>query len=597
MKNLKTKVIALLLAFVMVFSLAACGGNSTKKDADKKEGEAKVTGTYEGSAKGYAGDVVAKLTLKDGKIEKIEVKAEKETPTIGGAAIEKLVANIISAQSTQIDGISGATLSSNGLKEAVDKALTAAGIDPKSLVAKTAEVAKEDKTVEAEVVVIGAGGAGMTSAINLAEKGVKVLVLEKAATAGGNTSRATGGINAAETHYQKEQKIDDSVEVFIKDTMKGGHDKNDPELVKILAQNSAKAIDWLDTIDAKMPSIKFAGGATNMRSHRPLNAEGKVIPVGTFLVEKLMNKVKDLGIEVMYNAQVKEVLMKDGKVSGVVAETEGGKITVNAKAVVVATGGFGGNPQLIESLRPDLKGYVSTNAPSITGDAVEFLKSVNAQFIDMDQIQIHPTVIQKDGYLISESLRGDGAILLNKAGKRFINELLTRDVVSAGINKEEGSFAWLLVDQKMFDASKVVQGYVEKAYMEKAEDQAALAKLLGVDEAVIKETLSKWTAAVKAQKDEEFGREGLNDTEYDLAEGPYYVAKISPGIHHTMGGVKINTNAEVLDKDNKVIPGLYAAGEVTGGVHGGNRLGGNAVTDVVVFGRLSAESVLKYLGK
>lgn len=581
------KITKLLLCGFLVLSMSACTSKPTNSGFK--------AGTYEGTGQGYGGDIVAKVTLSAEKIESIEVNAEKETPSLGGQAVLLLADEMVNVQSSQVDAVAGATRSSEGLIEAVNAALKAAGIDPATLSPQESNKTIEDIEKTTDVVVVGAGGAGMTAAITIAQSGHDVILIEKGATVGGNTNRATGGMNAAETHYQKEQNIEDSIEVYIQDTMEGGHNINNPDLVRTLAENSAGAIDWLDSIGATLPSIKFAGGATYMRSHRPVDAEGKVISVGSYLVEKFKAQLDASNVDVIYSAEVNELIVKDGIVVGVKAQSDKGNITINADAVVVTTGGFGGNLDLVAEYRPDLKGYVSTCSPTVEGDAIAFMSAAGANFIDMDQIQIHPTVIQADGYLISESLRGDGAILVNAQGKRFINELLTRDVVSAGVIKEEGSFAWLIVDHAMFDDSKVVQGYVEKGYMVKGETIEELAAQMGVDAAALKETMTKWTGYVKDQTDPEFSREGLDQTEYDLSVAPFYAAKIAPGIHHTMGGVQINTNAEVLNAEGNTIAGLYAAGEVTGGVHGGNRLGGNAVTDIVVFGRIAGNSAIDYI--
>ena len=401
-------------------------------------------------------------------------------------------------------------------------------------------------------------------------------------------------MNAAATHYQAEQGIEDSVELYVSDTMTGGHDINDPELVQTLAENSSDAIDWLDSIGAPLSNVGQAGGASTKRQHRPVNDEGKILSVGTYLVSHLTDTVNEMGIDTIFSAQVDEILMEDGKAVGVHAKgSEGNDIVIHADSVIVTTGGFGSNPDLIVKYRPDLEGYVSTNAPTITGDAIAFLEAVNADFVDLEQIQIHPTVVQADGSLITESLRGDGAILINAEGKRFGNEILTRDVVSANVIAQTGGYAWLIVDQTMFDGSTVIQGYLDRGLMTKCDTVADLATLMEVDEDVLNETLTYWQAAVAAEKDEEFGRENFDALLTDLSNPPYYAVKIAPGIHHCMGGVKINTNAEVIDTDGNVIPGLFAAGEVTGGVHGGNRLGGNAVADFVVFGRIAGENASK----
>ena len=197
--------------------------------------------------------------------------------------------------------------------------------------------------------------------------------------------------------------------------------------------------------------------------------------------------------------------------------------------------------------------------------------------------------------LITESVRGDGAILVNQGGERFTNELLTRDAVSAAELAQEGCYAYILFDQHLRDNLKAIEKYVTNGLTVQADTIEELAGKLDIDPATLAKTLSDWNAAVAAQNDALFGRTTGMDN--DLTTPPYYAIKIAPGIHHTMGGVKINTRAEVIDVNGVPIPGLFAAGEVTGGVHGGNRLGGNAVADIVIFGRISAISAIEYIGK
>jgi fumarate reductase flavoprotein subunit len=586
------KLTKLALAALMSVSVMACGTS----DQPASSGDALFkAGTYEAEADGFGGSanpVHLSVTLTDSAIESIEYKADGETPTVGGAALPKLVENVLAAQSPNIDGVSGATVTSTAFFAALNDALTQAGADPASIEPKdTGAAPAEDIEKEADIVIAGAGGAGMTAAITAAQAGKKVIILEKGSVSGGNSSYATGGMNAADTHYQAEQGIEDSADLYYADTMKGGHDINNPDLVRTLAENSSAAIDWLDSIGAPLSNVGQAGGASAMRQHRPVNDEGKILSVGTYLVEHLTNTCGDVGVEIIYNAKVDTILVDEGKAVGLHATGEAGNsITVKAKAVIVTTGGFGSNPDMITKYRPDLEGYVSTNAPTITGDLIPVLEEIGADFVDLEQIQVHPTVVQKDGALISESLRGDGAILLNKYGKRFCDEMNTRDVVSAHISEQDDSYAWLIADQKMADESTVVEKYHSKGYMVQCDTLADLAKLIGCDEATLEETFSKWQAAVAAQNDTEFEHEAITSVVTDLSHAPYYAVQIAPGIHHCMGGVKINTEAEVIDVDGAVIPNLYAAGEVTGGVHGGNRLGGNAVADFVVFGRIAGEN-------
>lgn len=595
--NKKFKSLALGLALLL--TLGACSGQTKTVDNTSTEGSQVETtsqsGEFEGKADGYAGEILAKVKLEDGKIKEIETE-ENETDTIGHIAIEKLTDEIVEKNSLDVEIVSGATVSSTAFLEAIKAALDSAGLKPEDLQAnETADEEALDLDQEAQVVVVGAGGAGLTSAIKLAQEGVDVLVLEKAEIPGGNTSRASAGMNAAETHYQEEQGVEDSVDQFVEDTMKGGKELNNKELVEKMAKDSSKAIDWLDSIDAPLKELKFSGGATNMRTHAALTEDGKSRPVGSYLIEKLTAKADELGIKTIYGAQVDKILMEEGKAAGVEAETKDGKLTVKADTVIVATGGFGGSMDRVKEYRSDLDGYVSTNVSSVTGDAIDFLGEVDANFIDMDQIQIHPTVMQTDGSLISEGLRGEGAILVNQDGKRFINELETRDKVSAAELDQDKPGSWLIVDQKMMDDSTTIQSYLDKGFLEKADDVKALAEIIGADEKTLQETLENWTSYVKANKDDEFDRQGLDTVKSDLSSTPYYIVNVAPGIHHTMGGVEVNTNSEVLDKDHSPIAGLYAAGEVTGGIHGGNRLGGNAVTDIVVFGLNAAENAKAFI--
>ena len=471
------------------------------------------------------------------------------------------------------------------------KALTAAGADlsafPKP--EDKSNVQKTEEELETDIVIVGAGGAGMTAAINAAQAGKNVILLEKMPYAGGNTTKATGGMNAAETHYQKEQGIEDTVEQFVEDTMEGGHQLNDRDLVTKMAEDSAEGIDWLDSIGAPLPKISFSGGATNQRIHAPEDGSG----VGAYLVTALLKKMSEYdNIKVMYNTAATKLLSEDGTVNGVLAEGQDADYTIHAKAVILATGGFGNNEDMIVKYREDLKGTVNTSAPGIMGDGIVMAQEVGADLVDIEQIQLHPTVEQKTSMLITESVRGDGAILVNQDGKRFTNELLTRDVVSAAELEQPGSYAYIIFDQKLRDGLKAIEKYVSTGITVQGDTIEDLAAQIEVDPATLAETLKNWNQYVADQNDPDFGRDTGMDN--DLSTAPYYAIKIAPGIHHTMGGVHIDTDAEVIDTNGNEIPGLFAAGEVCGGVHGGNRLGGNAVADIVVFGRIASESAVEY---
>ncbi|MCI5774258.1 MAG: flavocytochrome c [Erysipelotrichaceae bacterium] len=512
----------------------------------------------------------------------------------------------------------------------MENALSNGGIKKEDLGAKETTSEAGEETKDVDVVVVGAGGAGMSAAITAAQEGKSVIIVEKADIVGGNSSRATGGMNAAKTVYQDENTFEeqsgvekmiatakesypeladltatvekqyadyqanpegyfDSTELFMLDTLVGGKNLNDPELVKTLVDNSADAIDWLAGLEAPIAlnNVSSFGGASVKRIHRPVDAEGKVLSVGSYMVPLLEENCEKLGVEILKGTTADAIIMKDGVAAGVSATSGNTKYTINAKSVVLATGGFAGNLEMVVEYKADLDGFITTNAATITGDGIKMAEAVGAGLVDMDQIQIHPTVHQETSALITEGLRGDGAILVNQEGVRFCDEVGTRDAVSAAELAQTGGYAYLIVDQKMVDASSVIAGYIKKGLTIGGGDVKELAEAIGCDEATLTTTLETWNAAVAAQNDAEFGRTSFAEA---LDTAPYYAIKIAPGVHHTMGGVMINTNAEVLTAEGEVIPGLYAAGEVTGGVHGANRLGGNAVADIVVFGRIAGSS-------
>ena len=633
--QIKKSVSALAMAAIIAVSLFGygCGAKSASTSSD-----AGVSGDFTGTAKGFGGDVSVTLTLTDGAITGCTAEGKDETEGVGSQAIAKMPGEIAESGSIAVDGVSGATITSTAIKKAAAAALTAAGLNPddyKTAVEKDA--AAEDSTVDADVVVVGAGGAGMTAAITAAAEGKSVVILESQSMVGGNSVRATGGMNAGKTVYQDENEFGesagvektlktaaekyadnetitalaktvseqwaayqanptgyfDSVELMELDTMIGGKGINDPELVETLCANSADAIDWLDEHGITLHDVSSFGGASVKRIHRPVNAEGKTVSVGSYMIPLLQENCEKAGVKMMLDTTATEILTDaNGAAVGVKATGASGEtVTVNAKAVVLATGGFGANLDMVVKYKPELKGFMTTNAPGIQGQGIEMAQAIGAATVDMDQIQIHPTVEANTAALITEGLRGDGAILINEEGKRFIDEVGTRDVVSAAEIAQTGSYSWLVVDQAMADASSVIQGYIKKGYTVTGSTYEELGKAMGVDAAAFAETMEKWNGCVEAKNDPDFGRTSFANP---LNTAPYYAVKVTAGVHHTMGGLKINANTEVLNEKGEVIPGLFAAGEVTGGVHGANRLGGNAVADFTVFGRIAGAAASDY---
>ena len=633
--QIKKSVSALAMAAIIAVSLFGygCGAKPASTSSD-----AGVSGDFTGTAKGFGGDVSVTLTLTDGAITGCTAEGKDETQGVGSEAIAKMPGEIAESGSIAVDGVSGATVTSTAIKEAAAAALTAAGLNPddyKTAVEKTGSA--EDSTVEADVVVVGAGGAGMTAAITAAGEGKSVVILESQSMVGGNSVRATGGMNAGKTVYQDENEFGesagvektlktaaekyadnetitalaktvseqwaayqanptgyfDSVELMELDTMIGGKGINDPALVETLCANSADAIDWLDEHGITLHNVSSFGGASVKRIHRPVNAEGKTVSVGSYMIPLLQENCEKAGVKMMLDTTATEILTDaNGAAVGVKATGASGEtVTVNAKAVVLASGGFGANLDMVVKYKPELKGFMTTNAPGIQGQGIEMAEAIGAATVDMDQIQIHPTVEANTAALITEGLRGDGAILINEEGQRFIDEVGTRDVVSAAEIAQTGSYSWLVVDQAMADASSVIQGYIKKGYTVTGATYEELGKAMGVDAAAFAETMEKWNGYVEAKNDPDFGRTSFANP---LNTAPYYAVKVTAGVHHTMGGLKINANTEVLNEKGEVIPGLFAAGEVTGGVHGANRLGGNAVADFTVFGRIAGAAASDY---
>ena len=443
----------------------------------------------------------------------------------------------------------------------------------------------KQRVEKTEVVVVGAGAAGLTAAITAHDKGAKVVLLEKQPITGGNSMLAAGGMNAAETRFQKEKKIEDSVELMYQDTMKGGKNMNDPELVRILAKNSAGSVDWLTSLGADISDVGRMAGASVYRTHRPTGGAA----VGAHIINVLRKNAADRKIDIRVNSKVVKILEdKQGRVIGVVVEGKhSGTYTIMAKAVVLTAGGFSANPEKVAYYRPEFKGMTTSNQPGATGDGMELGDKAGGELKDMKEIQIHPTVAAGSRILITEAVRGNGAILINKDGKRFVNELTTRDKASEAILNQKGKSAYLVFDEGIRKSLKQIDGYFELDLVKEGATPQALAKALGVPEENFANSIEAYNKAVDSRKDAEFNRP---DMPRPLRTAKYYAIEVKPGVHYTMGGLKINKDAQVISKSGKPMPGFFAAGEVTGGVHGGNRLGGNSISETITFGRIAGDS-------
>ena len=444
--------------------------------------------------------------------------------------------------------------------------------------------AAEDITVD--VAVIGAGGAGLSAAVQAHELGANVVVVEKMAMVGGNTVRAAGGLNAVGTALQQAKGTKDSVEIMFYDTMKGGHWLNDPALVRTLVTKSASSVYWLLAHGGDLRDVGLMAGASQPRTHRPTGGA----LVGPEVVRTLYTAAKNLKIDVRTNTHAEQILTdKSGRVVGLKVKGKDGTYTIHSKALVDAAGGFGANNEMVAKYVPRLKGFATTNHPGATGDGLLLSEKIGAAFVDLPEIQTHPTFNEQSGIMVTEAVRGNGAVLINMNGKRFYDELSTRDKVSAAILKQPTSHAYLFFDESVRKSLKAIEGYVKRPGMVlQGKTLEEIAGKMKVPADALKATMAQYAKDQAAGKDSCCGRTKM---ERPLNQPGYYAIVVTPAVHHTMGGLKIDTKAQVYNFRGQVIPGYFAAGEVTGGVHGGNRLGGNAQADIIVYGRIAGREL------
>ncbi|MCG7408442.1 flavocytochrome c [Paenibacillus sp. ACRRX] len=594
MRTQATKLLSVVLILCLAFSLSACG--STDNTASKSEGAVKEIGV----GNGKHGDIKVEVTFADGKITNVDVLEQKENEVLAEPVYTQLKDSVIQANSAEVDAISGSTATSKGYLEAIQDAITKSGLTlaAGSAVGNSKSTEETDQTFD--VVVIGAGGAGFSSAIEVKKAGASVVILEKMPTIGGNTLISGGEMNAPNTWVQQALGIkDDTPELFYQDTMKGGDNLGKPEMVKILAEQALASAEWLrDEIKVEfLPDHLFQfGGHSRKRALIPVGH------TGAELIKKLKAKTDELQIPVKTSMKAENLLMDaSGRVNAVEATSKDGqKITFHAnKGVVIATGGFGSNVEMRKKYNPVLdESYMSTDTPGTTGDGIVMAQELKAGITNMENIQTYPVCNPKTGVisLVADS-RFDGAILINQSGQRFVEELERRDVISKAILAQEGKYAYQFWNQHIADIGKTIEVHqdeydqlVKDGLLYKANTIEEAAKFFKVDPKALQDTVNKVNAYAKTGKDLDFKhRSGL----VSLEQGPYYIQKAVPSVHHTMGGLVIDKDTRVLAEDGNVIPGLYAAGEVTGVIHGANRLGGNAISDIITFGRISGQNIAK----
>lgn len=554
--------------------------------------------TTQGTGVGKHGDVTVAVTFDSGKIKDIKIVKQQENPVLAAKVFTDLKQHVIDMNSVQLDAISGATFSSKGFLDAVADAAKKAGVTlskaDKKAIKKVVKTLPKESTYD--VVVIGAGGAGFSAAIEAKNAGANVVLLEKMPAVGGNSLISGAEMNAAKNWVQPKLGInDDSPELHAEDTYKGGDMKGDMNVIKVMTHNALDAAKWCrDYLGVRFEddNLFFFGGHSRKRALIPVGH------TGTEFITKFQAKADELGIPVITNMKAEELIKdKSGRVVGVKATMNGASYTFNAKGgVVLATGGFGANPEMVKKYNPKIdERFKTTDAPGTTGEALYMAERAGAQLVNMGYIQTYPICDPISGVIeLIADARFDGAIMLNQEGKRFVEELQRRDVLSEAILKQTGGYCWVLWNDKIGSISNTVkehpteyEAFTKQGIMATCDDLKCVADFTKIPFDSLKGTVNRVSSMTGKGNDKDFNhRSGL----VDMTQGKYYVIKAVPSVHHTMGGVRINEKAQALTAEGKAIPGLWAAGEVTGVTHGTNRLGGNAYTDIIVFGRIAGKA-------
>lgn len=601
-------------------------------------------GTYEVTTEGHNGKLPMSVTLSEERIEKIDSDSSGESSGIADIVFTRIPAEIVERQTINVDAISGASVTSNGVLDGVARAVKMAGANPDVLRKRSkapSALDKEDKTYETDVVVIGGGGAGLSAASAVLQEGKEVIVVEKFPAIGGNTVRAGGPMNAPDPAWQKgfaanpgeehnlseliamdeadlaPEFIDDfralkeEVKQYLKDpsylfdstllyriqTYIGGkrHDLNGKEihgnydLIKVLIENALHSVHWLEDIGVEFDhsEVTMPVGALWRRGHKPVQ------PMGYAFISVLEKYVREQGGLILTDSPVKELLVTDGVVNGLIAKGRNGQtITIKAKAVVMASGGFGANTKMLQEYNTYWTEIVddiaTSNTPAVTGDGIILGQSVGADLVGMGFSQMMPVSDPVTGALFSGlQVPPANFIMVNQKGKRFVDEYGSRDKLSQAAIDNGGLF-YLIADDKIkataYNTSQEkIDAQVEARTLFRADTLEALAEQIHVEPDVLVETITNYNTYVDARYDPEFDKGGF-DLKCEVA--PFYATPRKPAVHHTMGGLKIDTKTHVINESGEIISGLYAAAEVAGGLHAGNRLGGNSLTDIFTFGRI-----------
>ena len=588
--------------------------NTSEESSKKAEGGLYTPGIYSAIVTGMK-EMTVTVTFSEDAITTIELDHE-ETPGIGEPVCDSLPIQIIELQGLGIDAVAGATLSSMAILDGVADCVEQAGGDVAALKAVKPQIIDNgDEELTADVVVIGAGGAGMAAAVTANQEGKTVIVIEKTSNMGGNTTLAGGAFNAVDDGSETALARNDSVDLYYEQTFHGGDQQGDPELVRTLVENAWDGVLWLKELGMEFELGVFTvTGGIYERAYKPVEPEGS----GFFKAYRSYME-SHAGITIKYKTTAESLIVENGAVVGVACTGEAGnQVIVKANnGIILATGGFSQNIEMRKkynaetNLWPTLDETIpSTNTPAITGDGITMAQAVGAELVQMGNIQLLPLGDPNTGSLSGNIEHAvESRIFVNQEGNRFVNEGGRGDEMTLRLFEQPDTTMYIIMDSDTYPNGDEANNFNERisdlvaaGRVYKADTLEELAGMIHVSAENLVKTVEEYNrhclgGDLEGQEDE-FGRTLFTDTDKinnGINQGPFYAAERMPTVHHTMGGVKINTSTQVINTQGDVIPGLFAAGEVTGGINGSNRLGGNALTDTIVFGRIAGKSASDYM--
>ena len=566
-------------------------------------------GTYSSDAMGHNAPFTVNVTFTDYALSDIDTDGNLETIGVGKLALARLGDEIVKNQSLNVDGLTGASISSAALLGAVRDCAEQAG-DTVLLDATPTAQQEPDEVYDTDVCVVGAGGAGFAAAIAAAQAGANVVVLEKCSIDGGSTNVSEGALNAVDPERQEPQGIEDSIDTFYQTTIDGGHGTGNPELVEYLVNNALDSVHWLEDLGVRFKDeVGSATGSLGQRSHYPYTPSGNTY-IRSF--EDFQAAHADQ-LLVLNDVQATDLILDDaGAVVGVKGLFKGDQeVTVNAKAVIIATGGFGANVEYRQSVNDGVWKEVvldetigCTNIqPCAQGEGLKLAEQAGAELINLSDIQLHPCGTPGTGLMEDIRTSGRNRIFVNESGDRFVNEGAERDTLCKAIFAQPDSTYFIVVNKLRYPDPDWVDGngatvanMIARGHVVGADTVEELAEVTGMDAAKLQASIDAYNAVVRGEAEDEFGFTADNTADAEMTEGPWYACQKVPTVHHTMGGIRIDVNAQACDADGEPIPGLFACGEVTGGIHGENRLGGNAIADCMTFGRAAGANAAAAAG-